>query len=153
MISNLPFDEFKPKFSAAGCFIEHNRKILLLKYPETKKDNPGRWGSPAGKIDDGETPKDAVIRETYEEIGYHLDPRKIIFVEKAYVRYSDFDFIYNIFRYTIESNEKPQIILKEREHTTYKWATIEEALKEDLVYDDDYCIRAAYNLIDRIKKQ
>lgn len=38
------------------------------------------WTFPGGKIDDGEHPKTAAMRETAEEVGIALDPKKVIFV-------------------------------------------------------------------------
>jgi len=146
MISDQKPEGFNPKFYVVGCVTEHDGKILLLKYPETKKENPGKWGSPAGKIDSGETPTEAVIREVFEETGLHFHSEKIVFIKRTYVRYNDFDFVYDIFKYIIHAKERPQLILRPREHVAYKWLTVEEALKEDLVYDEDYCIKAAYKI-------
>jgi len=146
MISDHKLEGFNPKYYVVGCVIEYDGKILLLKYPETKKDNPNKWGSPAGKVDSEEDAEQAVIREVFEETGLHLKPEKIIFIERAYVRYPDFDFVYDIFKYIIHSFEKPKIILQAREHVAYKWIYVEEALKEDLVYDEDYCIKKAYKI-------
>jgi 8-oxo-dGTP diphosphatase len=146
MISKDKPAGFNPKFYVVGCVIEYDGKMLLLKYPESKKDNPSKWGSPAGKIDSGETAKEAVVREVFEETGLHLNPEEIIFVERAYVQYNEFDFVYDIFKYNIQTKKKPDIILKAKEHVAYKWSTVTEALKEDLVYDEDYCIKKAYNL-------
>jgi len=147
MISNTKPEGFNPKFSVAGCVIEHDGKILLLKYPDSKKDNPNKWASPAGKIDPGETAKDAVIREIFEETGLEIDPQKLIFIEQAYDRYPSYDYIYYLFRYKILSKERPNIRLKIKEHISHKWSTVEEALKEDLVCDHDYCIKKVYGLL------
>ena len=42
-------------------------KVILVK----RRDCPV-WVLPGGKIDDGETPEEAIIRETKEETGYDV---------------------------------------------------------------------------------
>ena len=45
----------------------HDGHLLLAR----RSDN-GRWSLPAGGIDPGEQPADAVVREVYEETGVHI---------------------------------------------------------------------------------
>ena len=42
-----------------------------------KRSDDGTWSLPAGAIDPGETPAEAVVRETYEETGLHVVPEKV----------------------------------------------------------------------------
>jgi 8-oxo-dGTP diphosphatase len=145
MISNHPFEGFNPKFNVVGCFIEHDGEILLIKrHPE--KDNGDKWAGPSGKIDHGETDLEAMVREISEETGLDINPYKLTFVEHSYVRFATFDFTYRFFKYVLTSKEKPNIILNKNEHTAYKWIRPKDALKEDLMQDEDYCIKAAYKL-------
>jgi 8-oxo-dGTP pyrophosphatase MutT (NUDIX family) len=145
MISDEKFPGFNPQIHVAGCLIEHDGKILLIKRANGKYQQ-AKWSSPGGKLDKEETEIDAVVRETFEETGLMLDPKKLIFIERSYVRFTNFDFIYTFFRYVLDSKEKPKIILSEKEHIAYKWMTPKDALKEDLMQDKDYCIKRAYNL-------
>lgn len=50
--------------TGAGIVFCSQGKVLLLCRPD------GSWGIPAGKVEDGETPAQAAIRETTEEVGY-----------------------------------------------------------------------------------
>ena len=45
------------------------QRLLLLKRSPKTRLGPGQWGLPAGKIEPGETPEQAAIRECNEEIG------------------------------------------------------------------------------------
>ncbi len=61
----LLFEQFKAAFivvKAAGGVIIHKNKILFIY-------RNGIWDLPKGKIDEGETPKQAAVREVEEECG------------------------------------------------------------------------------------
>lgn len=47
---------------------------ILLRYPEDKVFNG--WCLPGGKLDEGETPEECVIREVFEETGYEIEINK-----------------------------------------------------------------------------
>lgn len=47
----------------------------------TRKGNPNDWGLPGGKIEQGETFKEAAVREVLEETGLEIDP---LFLQRVY---------------------------------------------------------------------
>lgn len=59
----------EPSAKIAGTIIRDKEGRYLL-VQETRPDIYGRWGLPAGHVDEGETPQQAAIRETLEETGY-----------------------------------------------------------------------------------
>ena len=64
-------DETDPVVRAAGIMLESgDGKVLLVKRSKLNKDHAGEWAFPGGKIEDGETPLEAAIRECSEEVGY-----------------------------------------------------------------------------------
>ena len=143
MITDVKPKDFNPKFTGVGIFLEHDGKILLLKRHENKPEG-NTWTGPGGKVDLGETPKSAIIRETFEETGVQINPKKLITIQTSYVRFPQYDFTWVIFRYILDS--KPEIKLHNAEHTAHQWLTPEDALKENLMQDEDYCIKKTYNL-------
>lgn len=67
--------------SVVGVVIINERdEILLQKRSRFKRANPSKWGICGGKVDLGETPLDAGVRETLEEIGTHLNKEELKFL-------------------------------------------------------------------------
>ena len=56
------------------CYIRRNGEMLML-FRNKKPDDPneGKWLGIGGKVEDGETPEAANIREVFEETGISLD--------------------------------------------------------------------------------
>lgn len=58
-------------FRAAGVLIRSPEgRVLFVRRSHDAGDYPGYWCLPGGAIDPGETPGDAAVRESYEEVGY-----------------------------------------------------------------------------------
>jgi 8-oxo-dGTP diphosphatase len=53
---------------AAAALIDRDNRVLLARRPEGKP-MAGLWEFPGGKVDDGETPETALMRELEEELG------------------------------------------------------------------------------------
>ena len=53
---------------AACALIDTDKRVLIARRP-AGKPMAGLWEFPGGKVEEGETPEDAVIRELYEELG------------------------------------------------------------------------------------
>ena len=52
----------------AAALIDSDGRVLLAQRPEGK-NLAGLWEFPGGKVEEGETPEAAIIRELHEEIG------------------------------------------------------------------------------------
>ena len=80
-INNIPTGQY---ISVVGVvIINENNEILLQKRSKFKKINPSKWGICGGKVEIGETPLDAGIRETFEEIGIALNKSELKFLSTA----------------------------------------------------------------------
>lgn len=56
---------------AAAALVDSDNRVLLSKRPEGKQ-LAGLWEFPGGKVDAGETPEEALIRELDEELGIEV---------------------------------------------------------------------------------
>ncbi len=126
-----PPPDFEPKVSVAGCYCEFEDKILLLKR-HPRKPQGHTWGIPGGKMDEGETPRMAVVREVFEEVGIKIKEDELEEIDRMYVRGTLNDYIFYRFRKLFLT--LPVIDLSLDEHIEARWVTFEEALKLPLIY-------------------
>lgn len=56
----------------AAALVDADRRVLVQKRP-AGGDHAGLWEFPGGKIEPGETPEAALIRELHEELGIVVD--------------------------------------------------------------------------------
>jgi mutator protein MutT len=52
--------------------------VLLTRRASTLRAHAGQWALPGGRMDDGETPEQAALRELAEEVGLQLDAVDIL---------------------------------------------------------------------------
>ncbi len=79
-------DGSKPLLLVAACaLVDVDRRVLLARRPEGKK-MAGLWEFPGGKLNPGETPEAALIRELKEEIG--IDVAKSCLAAFAFASHS-----------------------------------------------------------------
>lgn len=62
---------------AAAALIDRHGRVLVQQRPPGKP-MPGLWEFPGGKIDDGESPEQALTRELDEELGITVDPARLL---------------------------------------------------------------------------
>lgn len=77
-LNNVPEGSY---LSIVGIVIlNSNNELLLQKRSRFKRVNPNKWGICGGKVDLGETPLEAGVRETLEEIGIPLRKEELNFL-------------------------------------------------------------------------
>lgn len=64
------------RVSSATLILENTAGQVLI----VKANYKPYWTFPGGVIDNGETPLQAAVRETYEEVGITIDPADVAFV-------------------------------------------------------------------------
>jgi 8-oxo-dGTP pyrophosphatase MutT (NUDIX family) len=56
----------------------HAAALLLTRRPLTLRNHAGQWALPGGRMDEGETPEEAALRELREEVGLELAPDDVL---------------------------------------------------------------------------
>jgi 8-oxo-dGTP pyrophosphatase MutT (NUDIX family) len=52
--------------------------LLLTRRAATLRRHAGQWALPGGRIDEGESPEQAALRELHEEVGLALEPATVL---------------------------------------------------------------------------
>ena len=112
--------------------ISVNNKYLVIKRSKEEKTFPEYWDIPGGLAEYGELPKDAVIRETKEEVGLNIIPTKVIHLDSNYDKEKDIIFIRLVYLCKLHDDIN-NIILQNEEYSEYKLIKSLDDLKGDLI--------------------
>jgi mutator protein MutT len=120
---------FQAIMEVACCICLWGDKMLLLK---RRKDKPegGVWCFPGGKLELGETPVQAVVRELFEEVGLDVH-EQLQKVQSVYVQKETKCFVLHLF--VKEFSSCPTIALEVAAHEDAIWMTAEESSKLPLI--------------------
>lgn len=100
---------------AAAALINDKQEILLAQRPEGKS-MAGLWEFPGGKVDAGETPEYALMRELEEELGIETRPTCYHPVAFASHSYDDFHLLMPVFACRMWNGE-----ITAKEHQALEW--------------------------------
>lgn len=139
--------DFNPSIETSICFIQYEDKFLMLHRQDYKPEG-NTWGVPGGKLDKSETPMQAVVREIFEETTLNIAEDKTSYVGEVYLRTSNNDVILHVFVSETPPNpEKVHIAFKE--HKGFTWVTSKDALKMNLMQDEEKLIELIYGKVDQ----
>ena len=99
----------------AGILLAPDRSFLLASRPAGKV-YAGYWEFPGGKIEPGETPEDAILRELAEELGVQAKRDCLAPFVFASHTYEDFHLLMPLFLLRRWKGE-----VERREHTAHAW--------------------------------
>jgi 8-oxo-dGTP pyrophosphatase MutT (NUDIX family) len=99
-------------------------RILLLRRSESTRC-PGAWEAVHGRIEPGEVPKDAAIREVREETGLEVSRLYNVTVQPFYLHSSNTVQMAVVFAAFVES----ETIRLGAEHREYSWLDVATALE------------------------
>jgi 8-oxo-dGTP diphosphatase len=95
-----------------------HRYLFLLR---TQKKFKGSWGLVGGGVESGESVRNALVRETQEEIGFDISGAKLIPLEKF--TSDDEHFSYHTFLVPVDNEFVPVL---NHEHKGYCWVHLDD---------------------------
>ena len=104
----------------AVALIDDQRRVLLAQRP-AGKSMAGLWEFPGGKVEDDETPENALVRELHEELGITVDAADLEPLAFASHTYDDFHLLMPLFDCTQWQGE-----IKGREGQALAWVSAAE---------------------------
>lgn len=112
--------------------IKVHNKYLVTKRSKEESTYPEYWDIPGGLVDYGELPRNAVIRETKEEVGLNIVPTKVIHEDSNLDEKKNMIFIRLVYLCDLNDNIS-NIVLKEDEHSEYKLIDSLDDLSNELI--------------------
>lgn len=94
-------------------------KYLVTKRSKNETTYPEYWDIPGGLVELGELPREAVIRETKEEVGLNIIPTKVIHEDSNLDIEKDLIFIRLVYLCELDDDIN-NIKLQEDEHSEYR---------------------------------
>lgn len=123
-------DGFDKRVASGTVILEDaDGRVLIVKahYKEY-------WTFPGGMLDDRESPKQAAIREVFEEVGLELDESTVSFCWVA-SRMSQQLMTYQfVFAAPLREEDKSKIILEPSEISDYRFVSRDDVRSDDLRY-------------------
>jgi 8-oxo-dGTP diphosphatase len=116
------------KQSIAGIVRSGEKFLIGRRLPTGAMGN--RWEFPGGKVDAGETPEEALVREFREEMDIAVSVGEFI----ASTQFTNSGGPVELRAYSVSIPENPHIVLSE--HSEIDWATLDEIERLEFVDSD-----------------
>ncbi len=116
------------------ALIKDNDSVLILKRNKWRAGHrlnaeAEKWDFAGGTVEKGELPKDAVVREVFEETGLKVKVSTIIYESSNYDKAKDKVFTTLVYECDILSDL--DVTLNAEEHSAFEWLTIDEIKEKD----------------------
>lgn len=112
-------------FVAVKAVILRERKLLLVQRSANSRNDHHFWEFPGGRLEFGESPTEAVIREVREETGLHITP---LFPQSTWslIKTNGEQLIGITFICKCEGDGEEPAVTLSHEHSDYAWIEREE---------------------------
>lgn len=127
---------------AAGCLCECQNRLLYLRRSPGKLEG-NYWNIPGGKLEPGETPVEAVIRELFEETGVQAAAHELTSYGELCIMHPSHRVRFHLFHLRL-TTFPASITICSQEHQEWRWVTLEEAIALPLIRGGIECIEQVY---------
>lgn len=121
----------------AAVIMDDNNRILITQR-NLKKSQGGLWEFPGGKIENGETKEQAIVREIKEELDVNI--RADQYIDEKVFNYPEKDINLIAIKCSILDGN---IVLKE--HEDAKWVTSDELVNYNFAPADEFIVNTLLN--------
>ena len=118
--------------AVAGLVVESG--CVLLSQRTAHQTYPNQWEFPGGKVEPGESPQDALVREMREELGVRVEVGRIWHV-LSHV-YSSYDLMLLVYLCRLARGEQPQCVQVQ----AIAWCPREALWMYDILSADDILV-------------
>lgn len=115
----------KIRVVAIAFYRTQDQKYLICRRGPAES-GAGAWEFPGGKIDAGETEKQALAREIDEELSVNIDQNKLVFIADHEHQYSAKKIHIYLYKYEVVETD-PALDFKLIDHDSAVWIRLEEA--------------------------
>jgi len=117
----------KKHYKVVGAIIEHDGKILCMQRPKGKFPSTDlKWEFPGGKIEEGETKPQALMRELREEMDFNIEISEDDYFATVHHIYPEFEITMDTFLCRVTD---PRFVRKE--HVDHCWLAPKDMPKLD----------------------
>ncbi len=135
------------QYIAVKAFIQNKQGELLIIQESNQEDentNVGKWDVPGGRLESGEKPLEALLREVKEEVGLDIIIGEPFGIRDWFYEYSGTNQVIAIYFICQAINED---IFLSKEHDNYKWVDKYEIEKFSLMDGYEDLLEKYYKLI------
>jgi 8-oxo-dGTP diphosphatase len=132
--------------TAGALFISRDGKVLLGLRAPSKKVWPCHWDAIGGRVEQGESVEDALVREAQEEVG--VTPTRFRLIATVRERQPEIygDMLHHVYAVTRWQGGEPANVCDE--HTELKWFSVSEMRLLTNIVDLDYPMFAQKAMTD-----